>query len=66
MPGKAGMNGDVGAIWVLGILLVWRFPALAQPGVFLGTCQGAALSYGVTRKCPVAPAWPWEGLHQPS
>lgn len=31
--GGAGMNGDAGAIWVLGILLVWRCPALAQPHV---------------------------------
>lgn len=28
-PGRAGMTGDVGAMWVLGILLVWRCPAPA-------------------------------------
>lgn len=27
--GRAGMSGDAGAMWVQGILLVWRCPALA-------------------------------------
>ena len=42
-----GMNGEAGAVWVLGILLVWRCPALARPHVFLRTYRDGALSYGV-------------------
>lgn len=39
---------EMGPIWVLGVLLVWRCLDLAQSHIVLRMCWDAALIYGAT------------------